>query len=60
MPKKSATKSRPSTGAKKSKSDGIQDLPMKGRHVRGADKVVGGELSLSYGKVQVEYKPQRG
>jgi len=60
MPKKSATKSRPSTSAKKPKSAEIQDLPMKGHHVRGAESVRGGEISLNYGKVQVEYKPQRG
>jgi hypothetical protein len=64
MPKKSATKSRPSASMKKSKSAGIKDLPMKSRN---AGKVVGGgtrapkdpapteSLSLNFTKLQTGY-----
>jgi hypothetical protein len=58
MPKKSSPKGRRSVSTKKPNSAGIKDLPMKGKHVAGADAVVGG-LGFTYGKISVEYKPQR-
>jgi hypothetical protein len=59
MPKKSSPKGRRSVSTKKPKSGGIKDLPMKGKHVAGADAVVGGLGTLNFGKISVEYKPQK-
>ena len=53
MPKK------PSTRGRKSKSERIPDLPAKARKVSNPERVKGG-VSLSFGKVALEYKPQRG
>jgi hypothetical protein len=32
---------------------------MKGKHIAGADEVVGGLGTFTYGKISVEYKPQK-
>lgn len=53
MPKK------PSTRGHKSKSVRIADLPVKARKVANPERVKGG-VSLSFAKVAIEYKPQRG
>lgn len=67
MPKKSATKGPRSTSAKKPKSAGMKDLPMKAHGVASAEAVRGGgtrapkepapssQVSLNFTKVQMEY-----
>jgi hypothetical protein len=37
----------------------MRDLPAKTLNAKNAKGVKGGNISISYGKVEVEYKPQK-